>query len=113
MTIHDLITLVNAVALMVFVGLSGATVFAMLLRLVAYRRASQPIPALLKRGLVLIGAFLVIGAEVVLLRAYDITLAEDSLERLAFIVQYDLIILSALGYYTKVEIFDVDDPEKP
>jgi hypothetical protein len=110
--VPDLISAVNAAALVVFVALSGATVFAMLLRFVRFRRAGVPVPALLKRGLVLIGAFLIIGFDVVALRAYGIILAEDSVERLVFIIQYDVIILTALGYYTKVELFDVDDPDE-
>ena len=110
--IPTLIAIVNFVALLAFVGLSGATLFAMVRRLVLFRRAEQPLPVLLKRGLVLIGALLIIGLELALLRVLEVTLAPDSLERLVFIVQSDLIILTALGYYTKVEIFDIDDPDK-
>ena len=110
--IADLIVLVNNIALMVFVALSGATVLTMVARLVAFRRAGMAVPALLKRGLVLVGAFLIIGFEVSFLRAYGIVFAENSIERLVFIIQYDAIILTALAYYTKVEIFDVDDPDQ-
>ena len=108
--IADLIALVNNVALIVFVALSGATVITMVMRLVAFRRAGMAVPALLKRGLVLVGAFLIIGFEVSFLRATGIVFPEGSIERLVFIIQYDVIVLTALGYYTKVEIFDIDDP---
>ena len=113
MTIATAISLVNGVALVIFLVLLGATVFSMLLRVRDYRRARAPLPVILKRGLVLFGALSIIGAEATALRVLGVTLPEGSIERLTFTVQYDVILLGALAYYAKTELFDVDDPSKP
>lgn len=102
---------VNAVASFVFLLLVGAILFAMIRRVRFYRAAGNPVPVLLKRGLALFGALVVIGGEGVMLRFLNIRLTEGSLERLAFTIQADLILLGALLYYAKTELFDVDDPE--
>lgn len=104
---------VNAVALVAFLVLLGACLFSMTRRILDYRRAQLPLPTVLKRGLVLFAALALIGGEAALLRAAGIVLEDGSLERLLFTVQSDLILLTALGYYTKAELFDLDDDSKP
>lgn len=105
--------IVNGVALVVFLMLLGATLFSLGRRIKDYRTAGLPLPVILRRSFVLFAALAVIGAEAVAIRALDVALEEGSLERLAFTVQYDLILLGALAYYTKTELFDIDDPDKP
>ena len=106
-------TVVNWVALAVFLVLLGATLFSLTRRVHDYRLAGLPLPVILKRSFVLFAALTVIGAEAVAIRSLGIELPEGSLERLAFTVQYDLVLLGALAYYTKTELFDIDDPDKP
>ena len=110
--IGTITAIVNWVALVIFLLLLGATLFSMARRMYDYRTAGVPFPVLLKRGFVLFAALGLIGAEAVALRALGIVLEEGSVERLAFTVQYDLILLGALAYYTKTELFDIDDPNK-
>ena len=72
------IAIVNFVALLAFVALSGATVFAMLRRLVLFRRAGQPLPVLLKRGVVLMGALLMLTTSLLCARAWRLRPAGGS-----------------------------------
>jgi hypothetical protein len=107
------IHIVNAVSLVIFLLLLGATLFSMVGRVLDYRRAKLPLPVLLKRGIVLFVALVLIGGETAVLRALGVTLGEASIERLIFITQANAILLIALGYYAKVELFDLDDEDKP
>jgi hypothetical protein len=111
--IQTITAIVNAAALAVFLILLGATLFAMARRIHDYRTAGVPLPVILKRGFVLFAALTVIGVEAVTLRVLGVELSDGSLERLAFTIQYDLILLGALAYYAKTELFDIDDPDKP
>lgn len=104
---------INGIAGGVFLVLLGMVLFSMLRRVRDYRIAGLPVPVLLRRGIVLFAALAVMGGETVLLRILGITFAPGSLERLIFIVQADIILLSALIYYAKTEMFDMDDEEKP
>jgi hypothetical protein len=112
-TIQTITGIVNGIALAVFLLLLGATLMAMGRRIHDYRAAGMPLPVILKRGFVLFATLGVIGAEATALRVLDIVPAEGSIERLLFTVQYDLILLGALAYYAKTELFDIDDPDKP
>lgn len=105
--------IINFVALLLFVALTGAILFSMGRRLVDYRVAKMPVPTLLKRGFVLFGALAVMGGEIAVLRVLGVSLADDPVMRLLFTVQSDVILFTALGYYAKAELFDVDDPDKP
>jgi len=104
---------VNGLAAVLFLLLVGAVVFSMLRRAVDYRRAELPLPVLLKRSLAVFLALIVLGGESVGLRTLGITLPEGSLERLGFVAQADIILILALAYYAKAELFDLDDKEKP
>jgi hypothetical protein len=104
---------VNFLGFVLFLGLVGATLFSMLRRIHLYRVADLPLPTLLKRGFVLFGSLALIGGEIALLRLVGVVFAEGSVERLAFIIQSDAILIGALLYYTKAELFDLDDEDKP
>jgi hypothetical protein len=112
-TIQTITSIVNAAALGIFLLLLGATLFALIRRIHDYRLAGLPLPVILKRGFVLFGALAVIGAEAVAIRVLGVALPEGSIERLAFTVQYDVLLIGALAYYAKTELFDIDDPDKP
>lgn len=103
----------NAVALLVFTALIGAGIFGMVRRIVLFHRAEKPIPLILKRDLGLFGALAIIGMESLILRAAGISLAEaDPFIRVVFAAHWDLILIVALAYWAKVELWDVDDPHK-
>jgi hypothetical protein len=114
---HDiaivLIDIVNFVAAILFLGLLGAVLFSMARRLRLYKQAELPVPVILKRGFVLFAALALLGFETLLIRAIGIDLANNSVLRLAFIVQSDIIMIGAFAYYAKVELFDIDDPNEP
>lgn len=113
MTIGTITAIVNGIALVIFLLLLGATLFSLARRVYDYRMAGLPLPVILKRGFVLFLALGIIGAEATALRVLGVHLEDGSVERLFFTVQYDVILLSALAYYTKTELFDIDDPDKP
>jgi hypothetical protein len=110
---ETIISAVNFVALAIFLALLGAILFSMARRIIFYHLADEPIPVLLKRGFVLFGALALLGGEAVLLRVIGIDLRGDPLLMLIYTVQADVILLTSLGYYAKVELFDIDDPDKP
>lgn len=107
----DLLEVVNFVALIAFLLLLGATLASMLRRVVLYRRAGRALPILLKRGIVLFGALTILGGEAAALRAAGIDLTASPFLRLLYVMQANVVLLGALGYYAKVDLFDVDDPE--
>jgi hypothetical protein len=113
MSVALLIDFVNITAFIIFLVLVGAIIFSMVRRLVIYRTAELPVPTLLKRGFVLFGALALLGFEAAILRIFGGDLLNDEVVHLAYIVQSDIVMLGALGYYAKAEIFDVDDPDKP
>lgn len=114
MTIHDAIEAVNAVALIVFIILSSALVAVLGRRIYMYRRAKWPIPLLLRRNLVFFGGLGGLVFESALLRVIGGALfTSDTILRLGFIVQYDVVALLLFSYYLKVEAMDVNDPRRP
>lgn len=104
---------VNLTAILLFLVLLGAIIISMVRRVRLYRTAALPIPVLLRALIVFFSALAVIGGEGVLIRALEIELPEGSVERLAYIVQVDVILLGALAYFAKVELFDLDREDKP
>lgn len=112
MSLHGAIEVVNAIGLASFLVLLGAVVFSMLQRLYLYKTAGLPLPVILKRGLVLFAALSVLGGETAVLRILGIQFGQDSIERLLFIIQANIILIGAMSYYAKVELFDMDDPRK-
>lgn len=110
MTPIELVTaVVNFVALLLFVGLVSATLGSMLRRALLFRRAHKPIGVILRRGLALYTALTIVMLETFVLRVLGVEL--DEVTRLIFIVQADAILFAGLGYYAKVELFDIDDPK--
>lgn len=109
--IGSAIAIVNNVSLAIMLALMGAAIASMVRRALDYIRIGEPMPVILKRGFVLLGVFMVLGIETAILRAAGVTLEEDSIERLAFILQSNALFIFALGYYTKTEVFDLDDPD--
>jgi CDP-diglyceride synthetase len=105
------LALINALALLVFVVLVTACLFGMIRRVILYQRARQRLPVVLRRDLALFGALAVAVLELLAVRAFDIQFIEWT--RLAFTLQWDALILGGLAYWVKVELFDVDDPDKP
>lgn len=105
--------IVNGVAILLFFGLVGAILYSMTRRIVDYRAAKLPLPTLLKRGFVLFGALAFLGGEAALLRSLGITMDPGTPERLVYILQTDFVLLGALLYYAKAELFDLDDEDKP
>lgn len=104
--------IINLIASIVFLVLLGAVVYSMLKRVRDYRLAGEPLPLLLKRGVVLFGALALIGGEAVVLRVLNVSMPMGSVERLLFVLQADLILLGAMAYYAKVELVDLDDESK-
>lgn len=111
-TVEGLTTVVNIVASILSLGLIGAILFSMLRRVIAYRKAEQGVPTLLKSGISLFLALSIIAVQTIVIRLLSITLPPDSLERLVYITETDVIVIGALVYYAKAELFDVDDPDK-
>lgn len=110
----ELINAVNGVAVLIFLVLLGAVIVSMSRRVILYRRAGLPMPVILKRGWLLFGAMGLLASESVVLRVLGGDLfTGPTLLRLAFIIQFDVIFLTALAYYTKTELFDVDDEDTP
>lgn len=102
----------NVSTLITFVALLGSGLFGMARRLVLFARAEQPVPVLMKRDIALLSALAILGIEQLGLRALGINQMDD-LERLIYSLQQDFIVLLALAYWVKVELFDVDDPNVP
>jgi len=107
----DLMAAVNFVALIVFLVLLGATLGSMFRRVFLYRKAEKALPVILKRGIILFGALAILGGEAALLRVGGIDLTSTPFLRLLYVVQADVILLGALGYYAKTDLFDIDNPE--
>lgn len=109
-----LMNYINLVALLCFVLCIGAGIFGMVRRVILFQRAEERVPVILRRDLGLFVALSVIGLESLGIRALGINLAEmPDLVRLLFAVHWDIILISALLYWVKVELWDVDDPDKP
>jgi hypothetical protein len=113
MNLKDATSLLSILTFMAFGPMAVLTTLSMLRRMLLYVRANKPIPILLRRGIVLFSAFSIVVGESVILRATGIMLAEGSLERFLFILQADILILIAMGYYAKAELFDIDNPDQP
>jgi len=112
MTIVELATnVLNGFASVLFLILVGAAGVSMLKRIVDFRRAGQSVPVLLRSNFGLLMSLVIIGGESLILRALGVAMEVGSLERLAFSIQADFILLVGLAYYTKVELFDVDNEE--
>lgn len=110
LSIH-LLAVVNFVALVIFLILLGATLASMGRRVYLFRQAGKALPIILKRGLVLFGALTILGGETALLRAAGIDLTETPFLRLLYTVQANIVLLGALAYYAKTDLFDLDDPK--
>lgn len=104
------LNVVNFIALLLFCVLIGAGLASQLRRYALYRRAEWPTPVFLKRGLVLFGALGILGGEAVLLRVLGIDIMQAPFLRLLYVVQANIILLSALAYFDKTDLFDVNDP---
>lgn len=100
---------VNGVALLVFTALLGSGIFGMIRRLILYQRAAEAVPVILKRDLALLGALAFIGLESLLLRALNIGTL-DGWTKVLFVSHWDVILIAALLYWVKVELFDIDNP---
>jgi hypothetical protein len=102
---------INALALLIFVVLVTACLFGMIRRAILYRRAEKPLPVVLRRDIALFGGLAVAVLELLAVRAFGIQFLEWT--RLVFVIQWDALLLGGLAYWVKVELFDVDDPDKP
>jgi uncharacterized membrane protein YecN with MAPEG domain len=109
----EALRVVNFVSLLLFLVLLGATLASMIRRVRLYRIAGERLPVILKRGLVLFAALTLMGGEAALLRVLGVSLADDAVLRLVYTVQSNVILLSALAYFAKTDLFDIDNPEKP
>lgn len=111
MTPESVLSAVNAIALLAFTMALGSGIFGMLRRVILYDRAGEAVPVILKRDLALFGALAFIGLESLILRAANIDITDQiTIVRLAFAVHWDVILLAALLYWVKVELFDIDNP---
>ena len=108
-----LLPIVNFVALVAFLVLIGAILASMVRRVVLYRRAGETLPIILKRGIVLFGALAILGGEAAILRVLGIDLTTSPFIRLLYTVQANVVLLTALAYYAKTDVFDIDDPRVP
>lgn len=114
MSIRDIIDVINLAALIVFIFLLGGMLAIMTRRLSLYRRAGWPTPALLRRNLIFFGGLGGLVLESIVLRVVGGDLfTADSLFRLGFIAQYDVVAIMLFAYYLKVEAIDVSDPSTP
>jgi hypothetical protein len=111
--ITALTALLNALTLLVFTALLGAGLFGILRRVILYKRAKARVPVIMRRDIALLGSLGLIGLELLLLRAAGIDLMEFPVARLVFVIQSNAILITGLGYWVKVELWDVDDPDKP
>jgi hypothetical protein len=101
----------DTIALLLFIALLGAGLFALLRRLRLYFVAGIPVPTPLRSAIVLGVALAVIGLEALGLAVLGAQPEDWAL--VAFRFQRDVIVLSAVFYWVKVELYDVDDPNKP
>lgn len=109
-----LLPILNLTALFLLVALLGAGIYGMVRRFVLFRRAQKNIPSILRRDLMLFGALALVGLESLGLRALGVDLTEaDPFVRFLFVAHWDAILLAAFAYWVKVELLDVDDPDKP
>jgi hypothetical protein len=104
--------IVNLVSGVLFLLLAGVVLFSMMRRIRDYRRAREALPVLLKRGFVLFTALALIGGETLVIRAWGINLMDYPFARLIYSIQTNVVLLIALGYYAKAELFDIDDPDQ-
>lgn len=110
--IHDLIDLINSIALGLIIFLLGGLIAVLGRRLYLYRKAGWPIPALLRRNLIFFGGLGGLVAESIILRSVAGDLfTGDTLLRLAFILHYDIIVILLFSYYLKTEAVDIEDPQ--
>jgi hypothetical protein len=104
--------LLNAVTLLVFTALLGSGLFGILRRVILYKRAKVRVPVIMRRDIALLGSLAVIGLESMMLRALNVDLSANPTLRFFFVAHWDLILVLGLGYWVKVELWDVDDPDK-
>lgn len=104
--------LLNAVTLFVFTALLGSGLFGIIRRVILYKRAKTRVPVIMRRDLALLGSLAVIGLESMLLRALNVDLSRFPELRFFFVAHWDIILVIGLGYWVKVELWDVDDPDK-
>ena len=104
--------LLNAVTLLVFTALLGSGLFGILRRVILYKRAKVRVPVIMRRDIALLGSLAVIGLESMMLRALNVNLTDNAPLRFFFVAHWDLILVIGLGYWVKVELWDVDDPDK-
>lgn len=111
MDADKVLVVLNSFGLILFTVLLGSGVFGVLRRAILYRRAKETLPVLIRRDVVLLSALATIGLETLALRALGVTQL-DGWPRVAFVLQSDIILISALVYWVKVELWDIDDPNK-
>jgi hypothetical protein len=108
--IDTLTAIVTTGGFLIFLVLLGLGVGAMIRRILLYVQTGHRVPIILRRDFGLFLALSWVFGGAALLRFLNIVLEPGSVERLLFIVQQYLVGLIALGYWVKVELFDVDDP---
>jgi len=114
MSTEDLINIVNAVGLGVFVLLLAAAAGRLAVRYATYRLEGVRVGVILRRDVILLGALALVFGSVILIRAlgWSDFVASHSEVRLAYIVASDIVALGALGYWTWAEYFVVGKPGK-
>lgn len=110
-TAEQALAILNGISLLMFTALVGSGLFGILRRVILYRRAKALVPVIMRRDIALLGSLAIIGTESLVLRALNVVF--EGWARVGFIAHYNLILLVALGYWVKVELWDVDDPDKP
>jgi hypothetical protein len=103
---------INAVTLLLFTALLGSGLFGILRRVILYKRAKVRVPVIMRRDIALLGSLALIGLESMLLRALNVDLQANPPLRLAFVAHWDIVLVLGLGYWVKIELWDVDDPDK-
>jgi len=96
----NLLALFNIASLITFVVLTTLGTLSMARRIIAFRHYGIPIPALLKRGMVLFGAFeIYFGSVLVAL----VTNATGLGHEVLWIVPRGLMVLGAMAYWVWIE----------
>lgn len=105
----EALQILNLLAFMTYLVLSGVILAVLISRYNLYRRAKERIPVLLKRDIVLFGAIVILFGESLLIRSMNITIfIADDWPRLVFILQQNIIGIGALVYWAKVELTDLN-----
>jgi hypothetical protein len=109
MTPDVALDILNTIAFITLIGLLGAGLFGLARHIRLYWAAQMSVPILLKRDVALLSALAVIGLETMTLRVLGVGQLEGWV-RVAYVAQADIILLWAIIYWVKIELFDVDSP---